>query len=177
MRRTLLRFGTAPLLGLPAALLAHAFVFGDDHAAGGAAHIIALAAAAVFGLAALALHTGSIVQGSILASRLQANMPRLAPLAVSAGAWYALLEACEPHHTFNTIAVALAVFAASLLVRGALSLAARTLRSIVVAFCGCEHYLQDAFNPYVSLAYAAPLRLPAFAHSRRLFSRPPPHRS
>jgi hypothetical protein len=160
------------LLGLPAALLAHAFVFGHRHAAAGAAHNAVLAGALLAVSLVLALQTRAASQGSILARRLHDGMPGFFAIAVSAGAWYALIELSEPHHAFSAITAAAALLAASLFVRGAIRFTARSLSTIAIAFTARlrpGRGLESRVPPQRTL----PL-IKSFALSRRLFSRPPP---
>lgn len=102
---TLRKVPGALALGLLASLIAHAAVYGGDHAAGGNYHLLLLeiAAAGALALTAAALLTGwsgarSAVNGSVLAARLTARLPGFVPLLTATVVCYATIEFLEPHH-------------------------------------------------------------------------------
>ncbi len=162
------------LLGLPAALVAHALVFGGEHAVGGALQSAALAAGALVLLLALALHSRDAVQGSVLASRLRSQMPSLIALLLCAGAWFAALELCESPHAIPLLAVAGAVAAACILLRAGITLFSRVIANAAIAII---HALECTYAQELCLACAiriAPRPVRTLAHAIRLFSRPPP---
>ena len=164
---------TASLLGLPIALLAHALVFGGEHAAGGALSTAALAAAALGLLFVVALHSRSLVQGSILAARLRNQLPSFATLAASGSLSFAGLEMCERAHTAPILAIIVALIAACYLVRAAVAAVAKSIAHVAIVLAAGLHV------PALSEAHArvqtyAPHFARSFAHTRRLFSRPPP---
>lgn len=164
----------AAALGLPSALLAHALVFGNDHAAGGAVQSAALALAALVLVLACALHAVRLAQGSIVARRLSESIPHAITLAVTTGAWFAALELCEAPHAIPPLAVATAIaiacFAMLAVVRGA----ARGIASIVLAVSSLLREFTMPALPAVDLGFApAPAAL-AYARTHRLYSRPPP---
>jgi hypothetical protein len=105
-------------------MLAHAGLYGGEHAMGGGYHAAlvqtALAGAVglflFFGLLAI---TGSnaVVNGTVLATRLIERLPGYGSLCMAAGAWYGVAEYLEPHHAAaSLLAVPLLLAAASWLI-------------------------------------------------------------
>ncbi len=165
---------TAALLGLPVALVSHALVFGGEHAAGGALDAAAMSLAAFGMLVVIALQSHSLVQGSILANRLRAQMPSFFMLAASGAAWFSLLELCESAHSLPLVAVAAAIGAACLLVRIAVDAIARSIAAVAIVLCSYWRHIHALAESRILLRRRAPRAQRSFAHTRRLFSRPPP---
>ncbi len=165
---------TALLLGLPVALLAHALVFGQSHAVGGAMHGAALSGCAFALAVAVALSSRDAAQGSILASRLRACAPRVPLMLFSGAAWFAALESCERAHGIPLAAVAVAMVAASLLIRLAISLLARSLAAVALALLAHGEHLHSLERACLLPRHRSPHALKSFPHTRRLYSRPPP---
>ncbi len=167
------RMLTAAALGLPSALLAHAMVFGSDHAAAGAMHTAALAGACFMFFAVAALCAQRVAtQGSVIGARLRAVLPSIPSIAASASLWFALMESLEAAH-----APALLLSIAALVLAAAIvQLAARCIGTLIgdavlalIAFCvTAERALGHALQaPVVLVAVSS-------AHTGRRFSRPPP---
>lgn len=166
MNATLLRRAAAgTLLGLPAALLAHALTFGHDHAAGGRLHALFLELAGGFGfLATLAI--------AINASRRMRHAPaNLLWIAAPATAWFSVIELGEARHGIPRALSLLAILAASWLVRAIVRAFAHTLVAVVAS-------LWSRVRAAQARAHRAPrtMRPPALrpAYRFRIFSRPPP---
>ncbi len=167
------RFAAALLLGLPLALIAHAFVFGSEHAVGGTLHYAALAAGAFALALGIGLASRQATQGSILAARLRSQTPNFGVLSIAGSAWFAALESCERPHGIPILAVALALLAACALVRLTLALIARSLSAVVIALRVTSRRCALAFE-YVRMRQRPARVFRSLAHTRRLFSRPPP---
>lgn len=178
---TLREFPGALALGLLAALLAHAALYGGEHAMGGTYHSLLLQAALAGGVGLLAVFgslawTGAAhaADGSVLAARMSRRLPGFASVAASATTWYALAERIEPHHaaSVSLTAAILCLAAASWLI---LRLASAILRMIAgIVIVAASRSLWAARTPrWVRRAPAAPLvhRPPLL---RRRFARPPP---
>lgn len=175
------RVAGALLLGLPAAVLAHATVFGGGHTTAGAYHAWLLDAVCLsvgfLGLA-FTLHAAfsasSVRNGSIVAARLYRFLPSLLPVAISAVGWYELIERLESRSLGVSI-LTLAVIAASAF---AMHLAARAaLRAIshaAVLVLGSLPRL-DA-RPPAPRFFAAPPRVAFAVALARPLVRPPPLR-
>lgn len=167
------RLAIASLLGLPTALFAHALVFGSEHAAGGALST-AIMAGSVFGvLLAVAIHSRRLMQGSVLATRVREQLPCFAALAVSGSVWFTAIELCERVHNVPLAAIALAIAAACILLRLAVSAIASSIAQFAIVLTNGEHAAAD-LTKRTSVTSNAPSTLRSFAHTRRLFSRPPP---
>ena len=165
-RRSWLSFTIPALLGLPAAVLAHAEIFGGRHLLGGGSHALVWALCAASSVAA-------IVAGSRMAAeRIRAHVPSAAQLLLSAGSWFVAIELCEQPHAIP-LAQAVALLCAAALAIGI------TWRCFTRAaeFIASElsHKLGVAVRDAVAQLYASaePIAV-AHAPSYRLFSRPPP---
>jgi hypothetical protein len=154
------RWLTAALLGLPAALTAHALLFGNQHAAGGSLHGPALAAAIVAAV-------------FVIAVRFRERSGRFEVLAVSTAGWFALLELSEHPHGVAVVPAVIALLAAAILVRATVHFAASSLRAIAVALSGVQVLRADS-RPSITLRREGPAHLQITAHRYALFSRPPP---
>lgn len=169
------------VLGLVAALVTHAVLFGGEHVWGGAYHSALLeltlaALTSLTGAAAAFLWSGArcAADGTVLASRLRAMMPGWAAIAASGAGWFALGERLESAHAgvpFVAIAVMLALVAWML--RRFASVGLRALAGIVFAIArGLQREQGTAWRPSTT-----PLRRFAQDDSelwRRRFTRPPP---
>jgi hypothetical protein len=158
---------------------AHAALFGDGHAMGGAYHALlvqgALAVAVSLGAFFTALaftQSGATADGSVVASRLRARLPDAGAVIACAGLWYTLAEAVEPQHAAVSPILAIALLAASacLVLRLAVA-AARAIAAAVFAIC------HAAFAPRLPLRRRRPRLRPLQRRpllARRRFARPPP---
>lgn len=179
-RVTLRRIPGALGLGLVAALIGHAVVYGNGHAMGGDYHELLLKLALAGSLALLgalaALATAGarfVADGSILARRVAQVLPNFPALLAATAAWYSLGEAIEPQHAAASIllvALALALAAALLLV------GARTLvDSLSAAVVAVVRLRFAGRRPTITLRRRrAPLAIPAPPSLRRRLVRPPP---
>jgi hypothetical protein len=167
-------------MGLVAALLAHAAVFGGGHAMGGAYHglLLELSAAAMVamaGAAAVVIRSGArfAADGSILAARIVRLLPSLPLLVAASAGWFALGECIEPRHD----AAPIAAIGAALILAAALLLAAA--RAVVgwfaTAVVAIVRFGFAGRRPAVTVRpYLIPLAIPAAPTLRRRFARPPP---
>lgn len=167
MNASLLRRAAAgTLLGLPAALLAHALTFGHDHAAGGRLHALFLDLAGSFGFFA------TLVIAVSASRRLRLAPSNVLWIAVPAIAWFSGIEAGEARHGIPHALSLLAILAASWLVRAIVRAFAQTLVAVIVSLWSRVRAAQPPIQ-------CAPrnLSLPALrpAYRFRIFSRPPPH--
>lgn len=176
---TLRKVPGALALGLLASLAAHAALFGDGHAMGGAFHAALLQAAVVaatgllLGLSALAWSEGRLTaDGSVIASRLRDRLPTTWGVIASAAAWYAVAEAIEPQHAaVSPLFAAIALAACGWLF---LRLALAFVRVVGAAVFAIR---RSSFSPRLPIRKRRPQlpplsRRPVFA--RRRFARPPP---
>jgi hypothetical protein len=167
------------LLGLLAALLAHAASYGGEHEAGGVYHTVllltAIAGAGGFGVAtAILVAFGSRRHGdgSLLAAALRPALPSPVPLTVAASAWFAVMETMEPHHVvMSPLAIAMALILAALVVCAGARRFINALAKIVFCIIAAAHRRRAAFAPYI-FAPRPSARAVAFAYRR--FARPPP---
>jgi len=153
------------LLGLPAALLAHAAVFGSEHTLGGSAHGWFVQGAGVFAfLGTLLLAIGAV-------GKRRDFVPHLAAIVLGASAWFAGIELCEQAHGVPFLLAAAAIAGASWIVRAILVAFAQTVAVVVgaldISFVSPRPPLRLRVLPAVPSTLAAAERL-------RLFSRPPP---
>ena len=156
--------GSAALLGLPAALFAHALLFGNEHTLAGSLHGPALEAGMLFGfLAALLAAIGAV-------RNRRACSPGFADIASGAAIWFSLIELCERSHEIPVLLAAAAILFASWVVRAVLLAFRRTIVAIAAI-------LHEALSPHgvgiVTARSAQPIAQ-SFAIRFRLFSRPPP---
>lgn len=176
---TLRKVPGALVLGLLASLVAHAALYGAEHAMAGGYHALLVQAAIAgaigflmtFGAIAWSA-AGSIPDGSVLAARLTERLPDFAVVGATAAGWLALAEAVEPHHASApaVVMVACLVLASWLVQRFARSIV-EALASLAIAIS------RPAFTPrtpsWTRHRPASPLarRAPC---ARRRFARPPP---
>lgn len=176
------QFTGAAILGLVASLMAHTVAFGRGHVMGAAYHqaflgLAGLALAAFIG-AAISLAwsaSGRISEGSILAARLRAGLPRWPSLCASTTAWLLLVEAVEPRHDAAPVllligAIVLASLVVLTAVRGLLAVLAR----IAVAVRSAKFAGRTQSWP---LRFAPVPRAHRLLRARRLYTRPPPEYS
>jgi hypothetical protein len=164
---------------LLASLAAHAALFGDGHAMGGAYHALLVQGALAAGVSLIGFFTalawtqcGATADGSVVASRLRDRLPSFASVAASAASWYALAETVESPHASASPLLAIVLLAASawLVLRFAFA-AARAISAAVFIIRSA------AFAPRQPVRARRPqlrplARRPIFA--RRRFARPPP---
>jgi hypothetical protein len=177
---TLRQFPAAVVLGLVAALVAHAALFGGEHAMGGAynAPLLEFGAAAA---AALAAALGTMLwsasryaaDGSVLARRAAGSFPGFGSLAIAATAWFAFGECVEPAHAgVPLVATAAALLAACWAVlrfaRAVVAVVARVVFRLAFAPPHPEP-VEGRLHLLVELRQAQRDRLWA-----RRFTRPPP---
>lgn len=175
------RIAGALVLGLPAAVLAHATLFGGGHTTAGAYHawlLDAVCLSAAFFVLAFAVHAAfsasAVRNGSIVAARLYRFLPALAPVAASAFGWYELIERLESRSLgfslLALLAIAAAAFAMHLVARWAL----RAISHAAVLVLGSLPRLDS--RPHLPRVFAAQPRVTyAVALSRPLVRPPPLH--
>jgi hypothetical protein len=150
---------------LPAALLAHTFVFGRAHAIGGALSGAAMQAA--LGFAVLA----AVLAGASAIVERRWRLPHAGALSVSASAWLAGLELVEARHAIPVLLCVLALAAAAMLLGCLVAAYTGTLAAIAVLAYERPNALRGSFA--FRYAHTSPDRRrsrPVF----ELFSRPPP---
>jgi hypothetical protein len=177
---TLRQLPGATVLGLVAALVAHAVLFGKEHAWGGAYHsaFLQLTLAAVAGLVAAAgalLWSGArcAADGTVLAARMRSMLPGWGAIAVAGAVWYTLGERLEARHAVVPLAaiVLLLVLIAWLLTRLA-SAALRALATFVFAIArGAK---RESRPPFAFVRRVAPHYAQDERAWHRRFTRPPP---
>lgn len=178
-RVTLRKAPSCLALGLFASLIAHAALYGGEHAIAGGYHtlltrVVTVAALGFFALLGALVWTqsGSTTDGSVLAARLRDRLPGTGCVMASAAAWYGGVEALEPHHA-GAPAIALL---GSLAVASYVALRlARTVTDVVArAAIAIVHTRFSLRSP----AWRRRLRerlIPLRPFStRRRFARPPP---
>lgn len=154
------RIAAAALLGLPAALTAHALLFGHDHQAGGSLHGLALASSLVAAFFAVAI-------------RLRVSAGRFPSVTLAGAAWFAVIELCEHPHAISILPAALALIVAAVLTRVAVFFATSSIRAIAGALRGVQ-VRRGNDGPVIALRRETPAHLTITAHPYALFSRPPP---
>lgn len=158
-------YGISALLGLPAAFLAHTFVFGQAHTIAGSFHVLALAAVAASLFAAALFATCAALRRS------QSVSPHLLGTALSATAWLAAVEAGEARHAIPTLLCLLAIAAAVWIVSALSRAYSHSVCAVATLFVRRTAAPRDLV---IELFTAAALpRLRARARFE-LFSRPPP---
>jgi hypothetical protein len=176
---TLRKVPGALALGLLASLAAHAALFGDEHAMGGAYHALLLQVALGAGLSLLVFlaglawsQRGVAADGSVLASRLRERLPGQQWVFAATAVWYAGAEAIEPHHaSVSAAAAALVLAAAAWLVTRLAQAVARAFADIVIGVA------RIAFSPRAPSWQRRPRSRPLrrrFCSARRRYARPPP---
>jgi hypothetical protein len=166
-------------LGLLASLVAHATLFGGEHAMGGAYHALLLQAAAAACVGLLATFcalawagAGQVADGSVLARRLTDRLPGFAPLVAASGGWFALIEALEPHHAeAPLLATLLCLVVAAWLLLAAARGVTRAIAKAAIAVA------RTPFSPRVPVWTRRVRPAPLVRRSpllRRRFARPPP---
>jgi hypothetical protein len=153
------------LLGLPAALLAHTFVFGSSHAFGGWLHPLAVQLGAGFATLVAVVFGLAAARGNRSAS-LSAGT-----LFFAATAWFATFELTESAHAIPVLLCALAIAVAGAICALAVSAYAHTVRAIAGCFSTRVRFASRAFHlPFSGGAFNRRRTFDGFA----LFSRPPP---
>jgi hypothetical protein len=168
----------ALLIGLPTAVLAHALTYGQGHVLGGSHHenvlqlTLALGAVAAAAAAALTLASARTAQnGSILASRIAAYLPGWAGLAISAAAWFGLIESLESEHQVPALLILVAIAATAWLVRSLTRAALGALAQIAFAIFAVPIAPRSVFTATQTVA---PILVRSRIVGRRRFARPPP---
>ncbi len=159
------RIITGALLGLPAALLAHTFVFHGAHEAGGSLHAVFAALAGVFGFVA-ALAVAFIAIRTVRGAR-----PRFIPILAGSLAWFGAMELFEHDHGVPVALALLALAACSWFVCAVLQAFAHTVAAVVSTLWSTLTKLPQLCSHAIALAAPA-LQRPAYRF--RIFSRPPP---
>ena len=179
-RVTLRKIPAGLALGLFASLTAHVALYGGQHAVGGAYHalLMQISSAAVLTfiamLGALAWsQSRHLADGRALAASLRERLPGLGTVVTSAAAWYAGVEAIEPHHAGAAgFALVAALCAASYAVL-------RLARAMTETFAYAAITIsRTSFSPRVPAWRRRPRERVAARHSfqaRRRFARPPPN--
>ena len=176
---TLRKLPATLALGLVAALAAHAGLFRDGHAMGGAyagllLNMACLAAAGLFAILATLLisRVGFAADGSVLASRVEGRLPGALALFVATSFWFVLGESLEPQHAAPSLLLtilALALFAC--VVWMATRAVVRWVADVVFAIARALYAAREVVRPRVF----QPLAIARLAPSlRRRFARPPP---
>jgi hypothetical protein len=159
------RIFVSALLGLPAALLAHALAFGQAHVLGGTLHSFAVQGAAGFALIAAIVASLAIARGE------RWDAPHAGAVAIAASAWLTLIELAEAPHAVPLLLCVLAILAATAIVSSVAAGYTHAVAAVVHVFGA--HAKIDAPRFAFAFSSEAPSRrrtLPEF----RLFSRPPP---
>ncbi len=172
-------FPGAVILGLLGALVAHAAIFGGDHAMGGAYHGVllqlALAGSLGTGVAFAALAwggAGQVTDGSVLAARLGERLPAVPSLLLATTFWFALGERIEPEHAAASLLITLLSLVVS---AGLLWIVARQALRVLVraAFMVSRRPFAQRTPGWTRRPQPPPIerRSPLL---RRRFARPPP---
>jgi hypothetical protein len=176
---TLRKVPAALALGLLASILAHAGLYGGEHAMGGGYHALLLQAALAGGISLLvffgllaASGTNAAVNGSVLAARLIERLPGFGSLCLAAAAWYGVAEYLEPHHAAaSLLAVPLSLAAAAWLIQ-------LLSRAVVAILAGAVFAAwRAAFSPKTPVWFRrlhSPRPTRRILWTRRRFARPPP---
>ncbi|HET9393567.1 MAG TPA: hypothetical protein VFO29_08650 [Candidatus Rubrimentiphilum sp.] len=157
------------LLGLPAAVLAHAGIFGRAHVLGGGSHALFWALWIAFAGAAVA----SALIPAFLNARFKSTLaPPLAALLTSTASWFAVIELREQPHAIPVLPAMIALGLAAWIVGVAWRGLARAAAEIALELV---QILRAASEPraFAGIGIAVPT-IAAHAHAHRLFSRPPP---
>ena len=172
-------FPGALILGLLASLVAHAAIFGGDHAMGGPYNGLLLQLALVGSLgmsaafAALAWGgAGAVAEGSVLAARIGDRLPAFPALLGATCLWFALAERIEPEHAAASLLVTVLCLVVSAVLFG---IAARfILRLLVgVTFIVSRPRFSGRVPAWIRHTQPRPIKLRS-PLLRRRFARPPP---
>jgi len=156
-------FSVSVLLGLPAAILAHAGIFHGTHAAGGAAHGI---------LVTLSIICAALAAAAALSPRFfRLPAPPVAGTVASAAAWFAFIELRESPHSVALLPCLAAICLAAWIVLSAWHGFARVAAGAVRQFFA---RLRPPVQRYATLCRAAVHAFGSLSPTYRLFSRPPP---
>lgn len=170
------------VLGLVAAITAHAVLFGGEHAMGGAYSGVFLqfAVAATAGLSVclgvvLCSSARFAADGSILAARLAPALPGFPTLALATAGWFALGEHIEPAHAGVAAIAALSVLLLAAWV--VLKIAGAVLRLLASVVFKVARLLTSCAAP-VKVSLRVTRTLPPAQRDREWwcarFLRPPP---
>ncbi len=173
------RIGLGLLLGLPAAVLAHVAVFGNEHVIGGTQHgslltaTFVAAAAALAALAFAALRCArSVATGSVLSACLRPTLPSAAGLFAASALWFAGIESFEAPHAIPGLLAASVLAAVSLAIVAASHWFVRALAAVALTLFAPPSARR---TPLALLRRAArTVRLRPAGERCYLFSRPPP---
>lgn len=166
-------------LGLLAAFLAHAMVYGGSHVMGGGYGEVLRLLACFATLAALVAwlatgwaSRGRLCDGTVIAARMQRLIPSAPVIAAAAIGWFAVAESIEGAHADAPILILTAALAvASVIVTKLAKIGLHAVASIVFG---------TRARPFVSRVPVwvpispQPVFLAPAAHERRRFARPPP---
>jgi hypothetical protein len=176
---TLRKIPAALALGLVAAFVAHAGLFGGQHAMGGSYDglLTDLACFGAVGLATLAAAATLAgvrfaADGSVIAARIERHLPGLFPVVVSTVAWFALGEGLESAHA--VVALPLAIVALALAAFLVLAVTRAVVRWIAAVAIAIARAILVDLRPAVSFAPAPLAVAPRNPFFRRRFARPPP---
>jgi hypothetical protein len=162
---TIRTIAVSVLLGLPAALLAHAGVFHGNHTVGGAAHgilvILSIVCAALAAAAAL----------SPRSLRRLGAAPPVAGTIASAAVWFAFIELRESPHTIAVLPCFVAVCLAAWIVIIAWHGFARAADGVARQFFA---RLRPPFRQFATICRTPVHAFGSLSPTYRLFSRPPP---
>lgn len=178
-RVTLRKIPAGLALGLIASLIAHVALYGRQHAVGGTYHALLMQISSTAVLAFIALlgalawsQSRNLADGRALATFLRERLPSLGTVVTSGAAWYAGVEAIEPHHAGASGFALLAAL-------GAASYALLHLaRAMADTFAHAAIMIsRTSFSPAVPAWRRRPRERVVARHSiqaRRRFARPPP---
>lgn len=157
------------LLGLPAAVLAHAAIFGHGHVLGGESHALFWAS----WIACAGLAVAAALVPAFINARFQSTLaPSLATLIAGTAGWFALIELREQPHAIPVLPT-LAVIASAAWIAGvAWRGLARAAAAIAFEFVQMLRVVSEP-RAFAGIGVAVPA-VAAHAHAHRLFSRPPP---
>ena len=157
------------LLGLPAAVLAHAGIFGRAHVLGGGSHSAFWALwIACAGLAV----AGALVPAVLNPRRKSTLAPSLVTLIASTAGWFALIEVREQPHAIPILPAMIALGLAAWIVGVAWRGVARAAAAIALEFVQMLRVVSEP-RAFAGIGVAVPT-IATYAHAHRLFSRPPP---
>lgn len=178
-RVTLRKIPAGLALGLFASLAAHLALYGRQHAVGGASHAVLMQISSAAALACIAMlgalawsQSRHFADGRALAASLRERLPGLGTVVTSAAAWYAVVEAIEPHHAGASGFAPIAALAAAsyAVLRLARAMAGTFAHAAMTIF-------RTSFSPRVPAWRRRPRERVVARRSsqaRRRFARPPP---
>ena len=178
-RVTLRKIPAGLALGLIASLIAHVVLYGKQHAIGGTYHALLMQISSTAVLAFIALlgalawsKSRQLANGLALAASLRERLPDLGTIVTSGAAWYAGVEAIEPHHAGASGFTLLAALVAASYVL------LHVARAMTETFAHAAIMIsRTSFSPSVPAWRRRPRERVVARHSfqaRRRFARPPP---